>query len=118
MGATRSSVNSIRCCTDLFLKPFSVIIEAPLASALCNRWGCRIVGIVGSFLASAAIAASIFSPNIYTMWLLFGFIGGMGMGLVYLPSLVMIGHYFEENRAIAMGNAYNHFRCGPNTVLF
>ena len=37
------------------------------------------------------------------MWLLFGIIGGIGMGLVYLPSIVMVGYYFEEKRAIATG---------------
>ena len=37
------------------------------------------------------------------MWLSFGLIGGIGMGLVYLPSIVMVGYYFEEKRAIATG---------------
>ena len=76
---------------------------APIASALCNKWGCRPIGIIGSFIAAFAVAASILSPTIYIMWLLFGFIGGIGMGLVYLPSIVMVGYYFEEKRAIATG---------------
>ncbi len=76
---------------------------APIASALCNKWGCRPIGIIGSFIAAFAVAASIRSPNIYIMWLLFGFIGGIGMGLVYLPSITMVGYYFEANRAIATG---------------
>ncbi|CAF1558289.1 unnamed protein product [Adineta steineri] len=37
------------------------------------------------------------------MWLLFGFIGGIGMGLIYLPSIIMVGYYFEDKRAIATG---------------
>ena len=76
---------------------------APLASALCNKWGCRRIGIIGSVIASVAIGLSILSPNIYMMWLSFGLIGGIGMGLVYLPSIVMVGYYFEEKRAIATG---------------
>ncbi len=76
---------------------------APVASALCNKWGCRQIGIIGSFITAISIATSIFSPNIYIMWLLFGLIGGIGMGLVYLPSIVMVGYYFEEKRAIATG---------------
>ena len=39
------------------------------------------------------------------MWLFFGFVGGIGMGLVYLPSLVMVGYYFEKKRAIATGQS-------------
>ena len=61
---------------------------APLASALCNKWGCRQIGILGSIMASVAIATSVLSPNIATMWLLFGLIGGISLGLVYLPSIV------------------------------
>ncbi|CAF1451726.1 unnamed protein product, partial [Rotaria sordida] len=79
------------------------MLSAPLASALCNKWGCRRVGIIGSVIAAFSVAASILSPNIVVMWLLFGLIGGIGMGLIYLPSLVMVGYYFEEKRAIATG---------------
>lgn len=88
---------------------FSLVINslhfhlAPIASALCNKFTCRLIGIIGSIIAAVSVAASIFSPNIYIMWLLFGFIGGIGMGLVYLPSIVMVGYYFEEKRAIATG---------------
>jgi MFS family permease len=86
--------------TSFFSSYFNL---APVASALCNKWGCRPIGIIGSIIAALAVAASILSPNIYIMWLLFGFIGGIGMGLVYLPSIVMVGYYFEEKRAIATG---------------
>lgn len=74
-----------------------------MASALCNKWGCRRIGIIGSFIAAIAVGASVLSPKIYVMWILYGFIGGIGMGLVYLPSIVMVGYYFEEKRAIATG---------------
>jgi len=83
---------------------------APVASALCNKWGCRKIGILGSVISTVAVATSIFSPNIYIMWMLFGLIGGIGMGLVYLPSIVMVGYYFEEKRAIATGKI-NNFYC-------
>jgi MFS family permease len=82
---------------------------APVASALCNKWGCRLIGIIGSIVASVAVAMSIFSPNIVVMWLSFGLIGGIGMGLVYLPSLIMVGYYFEKNRAIATGRMRSSF---------
>jgi len=82
---------------------------APVTSALCNKWSCRRIGIIGSFIAAFAIAASQFAPNIYVMWLLFGIIGGIGMGLVYLPSIVMVGYYFEEKRAIATGKIIKKF---------
>lgn len=86
-----------------FLLSLCSFYLAPIASALCNKFTCRPIGIIGSIIAAVAVAASIYSPNIFVMWLLFGFIGGIGMGLVYLPSIVMVGYYFEEKRAIATG---------------
>jgi MFS family permease len=91
---------------------------APVASALCNKWGCRPIGIIGSIIASAAVAASVYSPNIYIMWLLFGFVGGIGMGLVYLPSIIMVGYYFEEKRAIATGKVCFFIRISSRVVFF
>ncbi|CAF0775204.1 unnamed protein product [Adineta ricciae] len=79
------------------------LLIGPVASALCNKWGCRKVGIIGSVTAGLAVALSVLSPNVYVMWLSFGLIGGIGMGLVYLPSIIMVGYYFEEKRAIATG---------------
>ncbi|CAF3418435.1 unnamed protein product [Rotaria socialis] len=79
------------------------LLSAPLASALCNKWGCRPIGMIGGLIAAVSVAASVFAPNIQLMWLLFGGIGGIGMGLVYLPSIVMVGYYFDEKRAIATG---------------
>ena len=73
------------------------------ASTLCEKLGCGVVGIIGSIIASVAVAASVASPNIYIMWLLFGVIGGIGMGLVYLPSILMPGYCFDDKRPIATG---------------
>lgn len=87
-------------------------ILAPIASALCNKWGCRTIGILGSIIASVSVATSTLAPNIYVMWLLFGLIGGIGMGFIYLSTMIMVGHYFEKKRAIAMGtNNYTQLIC-------
>ncbi|CAM4827693.1 unnamed protein product [Rotaria magnacalcarata] len=59
------------------------LLSAPLASALCNKWGCRPIGMIGGLIAAVSVAASVFAPNIQLMWLLFGGI--------------------DENRAIATG---------------
>ena len=83
---------------------------------MCNKYGCGLVGIAGSILASVAVAASVYSPNIYVMWLLFGLFGGIGMGLVYLPSIVMVGYCFKDKRAIATGKIIQQFCFGQQIV--
>ncbi|XP_048777144.1 monocarboxylate transporter 5-like isoform X2 [Ostrea edulis] len=56
------------------------------------------MSFLGFFLCS-------FSPNLDVMIFLYGFVGGAGFGFVYLPSIVMVGYYFEKKRAFATGIA-------------
>lgn len=37
--------------------------------------------------------------------LVYGFIGGIGFGLIYLPAVVCVGYYFETKRSLATGIA-------------
>ena len=39
---------------------------------------------------------------------------GVGFGLMYLPSIVMVGYYFDKKRALATGIAV----CGSSTGIF
>lgn len=50
------------------------------------------------------------------MWLLFGFLGGIGMGLIYLPSILIVGYCFEKKRAIATGKIIQQFCFGQQIV--
>ena len=35
--------------------------------------------------------------------LTYGVLGGLGLGLIYLPAIVSVGFYFERRRALATG---------------
>ena len=35
--------------------------------------------------------------------LLYGVLGGFGLGLIYLPAVVAVGYYFDSKRALATG---------------
>ncbi|XP_069107892.1 monocarboxylate transporter 12-like isoform X2 [Argopecten irradians] len=77
----------------------------PVAGASVNRYGCRRVTIVGIFIASTGLFLSTFSPNLDVMILLYGVVGGVGFGLVYTPTIVIVSFYFERRRALATGIA-------------
>ncbi|CAH1141987.1 unnamed protein product [Phyllotreta striolata] len=77
----------------------------PLVSALTNKFGCRAVCISGSIISTVAFVLSIFSPTVNWLMLTYGFMGGVGFGLIYLPAVVCVGYYFETKRSLATGIA-------------
>ncbi|XP_018576654.1 monocarboxylate transporter 14 isoform X2 [Anoplophora glabripennis] len=77
----------------------------PLVSALTNKFGCRAVCVAGSIISTVAFVLSIFSPTVNWLMLTYGFIGGFGFGLIYLPAVVCVGYYFETKRSLATGIA-------------
>ena len=43
------------------------------------------------------------SPSVGVMMVTYGVMGGLGLGLIYLPAIVSVGFYFERRRALATG---------------
>ncbi|XP_033724506.1 monocarboxylate transporter 9-like isoform X2 [Pecten maximus] len=86
----------------------------PLAAALVNKFGTRRVTISGSIIFGVGIFLSTFSPNLDIMILLYGIVGGFGFGLMYIPSIVIVGIYFDKRRALATGIAM----CGSGIGCF
>ncbi|KAJ0183186.1 hypothetical protein K1T71_001162 [Dendrolimus kikuchii] len=90
------------------------LAAGPLVSALCNKFGCRAVCIAGSFVAAIAFVLSTFSQSVTMMMITYGLIGGLGFGMIYLPSVVAVGYYFETRRSLATGIAV----CGSGVGTF
>ncbi|KAK9694954.1 Major Facilitator Superfamily [Popillia japonica] len=77
------------------------LMTGPLICAMINRWGYRIVAVTGAMFGTIAFIASSFAPNIGILILTYGLIGGVGMGMLYMPSVIAIGFYFEKWRGVA-----------------
>ncbi|XP_074652647.1 monocarboxylate transporter 12-B-like isoform X2 [Tubulanus polymorphus] len=92
------------------------LIMGPLASALANKFGCRVITIAGAIITTIAFVMAIMAPNIEILIVAYGIFGGIGFGLIYLPSIVIVGFYFERRRAFATGIAV----CGSGigTLVF
>lgn len=90
------------------------LMMGPFVSTLANKYGCRKVTIAGSLFAAAAFFISSFSTNIQMLIITYGVLGGIGFGLIYLPSIVIIGYWFEKKRAFATGVAV----CGTGLGTF
>ncbi|CAG9533501.1 unnamed protein product [Cercopithifilaria johnstoni] len=92
------------------------LLAGPLASGLANSFGCRLVVIAGSMTTFIGFILSSIVPSLPLLYITFGIIGGIGFGLVYLPSILIVNQYFEKRRAFAMGVAV----CGSGigTIIF
>lgn len=90
------------------------LAAGPVVSALCNKFGCRAVCVAGSLVACAAFVLSTFSKSVTVMMITYGLLGGIGFGMIYLPSVVAVGYYFETRRSLATGIAV----CGSGVGTF
>lgn len=96
------------------LVPGVTLLVGPVASALTNRYGCRAVTIAGAIVAAIGFILSLFAPNIYYLFFSFGVLSGLGFGLMYLPAIVSVSHYFDKKRSFATGIAV----CGSGIGTF
>ncbi|XP_070566612.1 monocarboxylate transporter 13-like [Ptychodera flava] len=82
------------------------LFTAPFAGALSERFGCRHVAAVGAIVSSIGWISSSFAESIPVLWFTCGILTGIGYGLAYVPSVSLIGQYFERRHALANGIAY------------
>jgi MFS transporter, MCT family, solute carrier family 16 (monocarboxylic acid transporters), member 14 len=83
-------------------------------TALTNRYGFRLVTIFGSLMAASAFALSSFAKSMIHLHIFYGILGGIGFCCIYLPSVIIVGYYFEKWRPLATGIAL----CGSGVGTF
>lgn len=80
-----------------------MLAAGPIASAVCNRIGCRWTTIIGAVIASIGCGLSYFAQSMNHLLLTVGIIMGFGFGLMYCPAIVIVTMYFEKYRSLATG---------------
>ena len=93
---------------------YFICSAGPIVGGLVNKFGCRPVCIAGGLVASVSLILSTFAYNVPLLMLTYGLMGGFGFAMVYLPSVVSVGYYFEKRRALATGIAV----CGSGVGCF
>ncbi|WAR01117.1 MOT5-like protein [Mya arenaria] len=89
------------------------LLVGPLVGALVNKFGCRTVASAGSFVAAIAFFACTYAPSIKSMIIVYGFVGGIGIGMMYITPVVAVEEYFVKRNALAVGIAFSG--CGIGT---
>lgn len=90
------------------------LLAGPFVSALANKYGFRVVTIVGSVISSAAFALSYYATSVEYLYIVYGVLGGIGSCMIYMPAVLTVGFYFEKWRALATGLAL----CGSGVGTF
>jgi OFA family oxalate/formate antiporter-like MFS transporter len=88
-------------------------ITAGFGGYLNSRFGPRTIAMVGGTLYGLGVfLASFVSPNITLLYLTYGVIGGIGLGLGYIVALAMLIKWFPDRRGFITGLAVAGFGGG------
>ncbi|MBX9894297.1 MAG: OFA family MFS transporter [Nitrosomonas sp.] len=85
----------------VFLAIFAVAM--PLAGNLIGRWGPGNTATLGGLLAGTGWIAASFSGDIFTLTVLYGVIGGAGVGIVYGCPIAVVAKWFPRHSGLAIG---------------
>ncbi|EEB11728.1 hypothetical protein Phum_PHUM130210 [Pediculus humanus corporis] len=76
---------------------------APIASALCQKFTCRLVVFLGGLFCAAGLISSYFATSSSHLLFSFGLLSGIGGGLSTTPGVLIVSRYFDKHRALANG---------------
>lgn len=88
-------------------------VTAGFGGYLNNRFGPRVIATAGGILYGIGVLLAAFaSPNLWLLYLTFGVIGGIGVGLGYIVALAMLIRWFPDRRGFITGLAVAGFGAG------
>ncbi|XP_051905633.1 solute carrier family 16 member 6b [Hippocampus zosterae] len=84
---------------------FIFTFTAPLSTMLSNRFGHRIIVMLGGVLISLGTITSAFTNSINEMYITIGIVSGFGYCLTFLPTVTILAQYFSRCRALVTSAA-------------
>ena len=90
------------------LLPFSVFlaffaITMPFAGKYIEQYGPRNVTIVGGILTGLGWLLASFATSVPMLYVLYGIIGGIGVGIAYGVPVAVAARWFPDRRGLAVG---------------
>ena len=86
-----------------------------LGGLLADRWGPRVVCMVGMALISAGLFWTSFAQSLSSIYISYGVMVGLGIAFVYTPSIAAVQPWFTKQRGLASGIASSGV--GAGTLL-
>lgn len=72
------------------------LLAGPILSNLVDKYGCRRMTFIGGLLAGTGFALASVSNSIEMLYVTFGLIAGIGIGLAYVTAVVSIAFWFDK----------------------
>jgi len=93
-----------------------IMLVGPISSYLVGKYGPRKTCIAGALVSAVSIFISTYSVNVYMLMVFYGVLGGLGLGLMYVPAVTAVGYWFEKKRSLVTGIS----TCGSGfgTIVF
>ena len=93
-----------------------IMLVGPISSFLVGKFGPRKTCIAGAVVSALSIFISTFSVNVPMLMVFYGVLGGLGLGLMYVPAVTAVGYWFEKKRSLVTGIS----TCGSGfgTIVF
>jgi OFA family oxalate/formate antiporter-like MFS transporter len=87
-------------------------VTASFGGYFQSRFGPRTIATVGGILYGVGVFLSGFMPSLFLLYLTYGIIGGIGLGLGYIVPLAMLIKWFPDRRGFITGLAVAGFGAG------
>ncbi|KAI0224011.1 Monocarboxylate transporter 10 [Lamellibrachia satsuma] len=78
-------------------------LMSPIVSVLVDLMGIRTTAFAGVVISTTGMFASSFVPTIGLLYITYGLLTGLGISLVYIPSMIILGHYFKRHLGVVNG---------------
>ncbi|MGI6320559.1 MAG: OFA family MFS transporter [Bacteroidales bacterium] len=94
---------------------FMLGVTAAWGGKNLNKVGSQKMAMIGSFLYAFGYIISYFAfktGNLFLLYLGFGFIGGMGLGLVYVTPVAAVSGWFPDKQGLVTGMVVMGFGLG------
>jgi len=97
-GISRAEASSIFAVRSVVLA-FSLTF----AGRLVDRYDPRLVVFSGGLIAALGLIVSKYATNLWEIYLSYGFLIGLGDGVLYITSVAIVSRWFTKRRPLAIG---------------
>jgi len=87
-----------------------------LGGLLADRWGPRLVCMVGMLLISLGLLMTSWAHSLSSVYISYGLLVGLGIAFVYTPSIAAVQPWFSKRRGLASGIASSGVGAGTLIV--